>query len=101
MSRPFPSPRTNTAASFIRVNGKIRAREVRVIGAEGGQLGVYPLNEAINLARQQGVDLVEISPNAEPPVCRLVDFGKFRYELAKKERIPASTSTPRPSRKCN
>ena len=86
MSRPFPSPRNNSAASFIRVNGKIRAREVRVIGAEGGQLGVYPLNEAINLARQQGVDLVEISPNAVPPVCRLVDFGKFRYEQAKKEK---------------
>jgi translation initiation factor IF-3 len=86
LSRPFPSPRNNSAASFIRVNGKIRAREVRVIGPEGGQLGVYPLNEAINLARQQGVDLVEISPNAVPPVCRLVDFGKFRYEQAKKEK---------------
>jgi translation initiation factor IF-3 len=86
LSRPFPSPRNNSAASFIRVNGKIRAREVRVIGAEGGQLGVFPLNEAINLARQHGVDLVEISPNAVPPVCRLVDFGKFRYEQAKKEK---------------
>ncbi len=70
----------------MRVNGKIRAREVRVIGADGKQLGVFQLNDALNLARQQGVDLVEISPNAQPPVCRLVEIGKFRYELAKKEK---------------
>lgn len=70
----------------MRVNGKIRAREVRVIGADGKQLGVFQLNDALNLARQQGVDLVEISPNAVPPVCRLVEIGKFRYELAKKEK---------------
>lgn len=89
MSRPFVPPQrggNNNAASFIRVNGKIRAREVRVIGPEGNQLGVFPLNDAINLARQHAVDLVEISPNAVPPVCRLVDFGKFRYEQAKKEK---------------
>jgi translation initiation factor IF-3 len=85
LSRPFP-PRNSSPASFIRVNGKIRAREVRVIGVDGKQLGVIPLNEAINLARTHSVDLVEISPNAVPPVCRLVDFGKFRYELAKKEK---------------
>jgi translation initiation factor IF-3 len=70
----------------MRVNGKIRAREVRVIGPDHKQLGVYPLNDALNLARQHGVDLVEISPNAVPPVCRLVEIGKFRYELAKKEK---------------
>ncbi|HTB82016.1 MAG TPA: translation initiation factor IF-3 [Candidatus Sulfotelmatobacter sp.] len=86
MSRPFTPQRNQSAASFIRVNGKIRAREVRVIGPDSHQIGVLPLNDAINLARQQGVDLVEISPNAVPPVCRLVDFGKFRYELAKKEK---------------
>jgi translation initiation factor IF-3 len=89
LSRPFVPPQrggNNNAASFIRVNGKIRAREVRVIGPEGNQLGVFPLNEAINLARHHAVDLVEISPNAVPPVCRLVDFGKFRYEQAKKEK---------------
>lgn len=85
MSRPFP-PRNSSPASFIRVNGKIRAREVRVIGVDGKQLGVVQLNDAINLARTHGVDLVEISPNAVPPVCRLVDFGKFRYEQAKKEK---------------
>jgi translation initiation factor IF-3 len=70
----------------MRVNGKIRAREVRVIGADGKQLGVFQLNDALTLARQHGVDLVEISPNAVPPVCRLVEIGKFRYELAKKEK---------------
>ena len=85
MSRPF-SPRNSSPASFVRVNGKIRAREVRVIGVDGGQLGVIPLTEALNLARQHAVDLVEIAATAVPPVCRLVDFGKYRYEIAKKEK---------------
>ena len=70
----------------MRVNGKIRAREVRVIGPDGRQLGVFMLNDALNLARQHGVDLVEIAATAVPPVCRLVDFGKYRYEMAKKEK---------------
>lgn len=86
MSRPFPSSRNSSPASFIRVNGKIRAREVRVIGVDGTQVGVISLTDAINLARQHGVDLVEVSANAVPPVCRLVDFGKYRYEIAKKEK---------------
>ena len=85
MSRPFPS-RNSSPASFVRVNGKIRAREVRVIGVDGRQLGVITLNDALNLARQNGVDLVEIAATAVPPVCRLVDFGKYRYEIAKKEK---------------
>jgi translation initiation factor IF-3 len=59
---------------------------VRVIGPEGAQLGVIPLADAINLARQHSVDLVEIAPNATPPVCRLVDYGKYRYEQSKKEK---------------
>jgi translation initiation factor IF-3 len=86
LSRPFPSQRNSSPASFIRVNGKIRAREVRVIGVDGTQLGVITLTDAINLARQHGVDLVEIAATAVPPVCRLVDFGKYRYEIAKKEK---------------
>lgn len=86
MSRPFPSRPSAPPASFVRVNGKIRAREVRVIGVDGSQLGVFSLPDAINLARGKGVDLVEIAPNATPPVCRLVDFGKFRYEQSKKEK---------------
>jgi translation initiation factor IF-3 len=86
LSRPFP-PRNSSPASFTRINGKIRAREVRVIGSDGKQqLGVMLLNDAINLARQAGVDLVEIAAAAVPPVCRIVDFGKYRYEMAKKEK---------------
>ncbi len=85
MSRPFP-PRQFPQKDFIRVNNKIRAREVRVIGDEGEQLGVMSLNEALGMARQRGVDLVEIAAAANPPVCRLVDYGKFRYEQSKKDK---------------
>jgi translation initiation factor IF-3 len=86
LSRPFPSRNFSSSASFVRVNGKIRAREVRVIAVDGKQLGVLSLSEALNLARASGVDLVEIAPTATPPVCRVVDYGKYRYEQAKKEK---------------
>jgi len=86
LSRPFSPRSSGFSGSFVRVNGKIRAREVRVVGDDGKQLGVLALGEAINLARSHGVDLVEIAPNATPPVCRLVDFGKYRYEQSKKEK---------------
>ena len=86
MSRPFSSRSFSPASSFVRVNGKIRAREVRVIGTDNQQLGILSLGDALTMARQQGVDLVEIAPNATPPVCRLVDYGKFRYEQAKREK---------------
>lgn len=86
MSRPFASRSSASASSFVRVNGKIRAREVRVIGDEGQQIGVFSLHDAIKMAQSQRVDLVEIAPNATPPVCRLVDYGKFRYEQAKKDK---------------
>jgi len=69
-----------------RINGRIRAREVRVIGVEGQQVGILDVATALSMARQYQVDLVEIAPNAQPPVCRLVDYGKFRYELSKKDR---------------
>jgi translation initiation factor IF-3 len=85
LSRPFPS-RSWSNTPIVRVNGKIRAREVRVIGLEGQQIGVLPLADAIRQAQSLGVDLVEIAPNATPPVCRIVDFGKFRYEQAKKDK---------------
>lgn len=85
MSRPF-SPRHAPAGPSVRINGKIRAREVRVIGDEGQQLGVLPLSEALALARNRGVDLVEVAPNATPPVCRLVDFGKYKYEQEKRQK---------------
>ena len=86
MSRPFPARSFSPPASFTRVNGKIRAREVRVIDEDQKNLGVLPLGEAINMARAKGVDLVEVASAANPPVCRLVDFGKYRYELAKQEK---------------
>jgi translation initiation factor IF-3 len=86
LSRPFSSRSFSPPAPFTRVNGKIRSREVRVIGDDQKNLGVISLSEAINLARARGVDLVEVNPNAVPPVCRLVDFGKFRYEQAKREK---------------
>jgi translation initiation factor IF-3 len=86
LSRPYSPRSAPSPTSFIRINGKIRAREVRVVGDEGKQLGVMSLSDALNLARNAGVDLVEIAPNAVPPVCRIVDFGKYRYEMAKKEK---------------
>lgn len=86
MSRPFPSRSPSNSGSFVRVNGKIRAREVRVIGVDGNQLGILGLGEALNMARAAAVDLVEIAPNATPPVCRLIDYGKFRYEQAKRDK---------------
>ena len=69
-----------------RRNGKIRAREVRVIDENKEQIGVLPLGDALRLAHSKGLDLIEIAPNATPPVCRIVDYGKFRYEEAKKEK---------------
>jgi len=71
---------------FVRVNQKIRAREVRVIDPEGKQVGVMPTSQALSLAQQYGMDLVEIAPNANPPVCKVVEFGKFKYEQEKRER---------------
>jgi translation initiation factor IF-3 len=86
LSRPFSPSSFSPPAPFTRVNGKIRAREVRVIDGDQKNLGVLALGDAINLARSKGVDLVEVNPAAVPPVCRLVDFGKFRYEQAKREK---------------
>jgi len=86
LSRPFPPRNFSSSGSFVRVNGKIRAREVRVIGVDGKQLGIISLGDALNLARASGVDLVEIAPTATPPVCRIVDYGKYRYEQAKKDK---------------
>jgi translation initiation factor IF-3 len=67
-----------------RVNERIRAREVRVIDEEGGQLGVMQPFEAVKMARERGLDLVEISPTADPPVCKITDYGKFLYQQNKK-----------------
>ncbi len=69
-----------------RMNEKIRAREIRVIGDDGEQFGILSVNEALALATEKNLDLVEISPNATPPVCKIMDYGKFKYEKTKKEK---------------
>ncbi len=68
-----------------RVNGQIRVDEVRVIAADGEQVGVLPTRQAIAMAEEDGLDLVEVSPTAKPPVCRIMDYGKYRYEQSKKQ----------------
>jgi translation initiation factor IF-3 len=85
LSRPFPARSFRSREPLHRRNGKIRAREVRVIDDAKQQLGVMSLNDALRLAQARDLDLVEIAPNATPPVCRIVNYGKFLYEEAKKE----------------
>jgi translation initiation factor IF-3 len=70
----------------LRVNDQIRAREVRLVGPEGEQVGIVPIGEAIRLAQDTDLDLVEVAPTARPPVCKLMDYGKFKYESAQKAR---------------
>lgn len=70
----------------MRINREIRAPRVRVIDKDGGQLGVLTLGEALMKAEMAGLDLIEISPNSEPPVCKIIDYGKFRYQQTKKEK---------------
>lgn len=69
----------------MRRNEQIRARELRVIAADGEQLGILQRNEALGIAKEAGLDLVEVAPNADPPVCRIMDYGKFKYEEQKKK----------------
>ena len=75
-----------TISDKTRINEKIRAKEVRVIGEEGEQLGVLSLRDALELANEKKLDLVEVAENAVPPVCRIMDYGKFRYEKEKKDK---------------
>ena len=70
-----------------KANERIRALDVQVIGSDGGNLGAMPLNKAIELAKQEGLDLIEISPNANPPVCKIMDMGKFKYDAQKKANL--------------
>ena len=70
----------------MRINEEIRAREVRVVADEGEQLGIMSGRDALNLALERHMDLVEIAPNAKPPVCRIMDYGKYRYEQQKREK---------------
>jgi translation initiation factor IF-3 len=75
-----------TAINELMINEQIRCKEVRVIGEEGQQLGVMALRDALNMAKDAGVDLVMVSPSANPPVCRIVDYGKFKYEQLRREK---------------
>jgi translation initiation factor IF-3 len=86
LSRPFPARSFHSREPKHRRNGKIRAREVRVIDEAKQQLGVMPLSEAIRLASGKGLDLIEIAPNATPPVCRIMEYGKFQYEESKRQK---------------
>ena len=70
----------------LRVNERIRAREVRLIDENGAQVGILPFREALQVAKDKGLDLIEVSGNANPPVCRIMDYGKYRYETGKRER---------------
>lgn len=77
----------------LRKNERIRMPEVRVIGADGKQIGVIPTSEALRLAKREGLDLVEVSPTTRPPVCRILDFGKYMYEQSKKTKEAKTTTT--------
>ena len=77
---------------YIRKNDRIRAREVRVIGPDGGMLGVMPPDEALKIAKSHALDLVEVASSANPPVCRILEFGKYKYELSKNKRNKEKTS---------
>lgn len=70
---------------WVNINQQIRAREVRVIDPDGNQVGVVPTDKALAVALEFGLDLVEISPNATPPVCKIMDYGRYKYELTKKQ----------------
>lgn len=70
----------------MRVNEAISAKEVRVVGKEGKQLGIMEIGKALEIARKEGLDLIEIAPQASPPVCRVIDYGKFRYQQEKRQR---------------
>ncbi len=77
--------RSTTQPPANRVNNQIRISPIRVIGPDGAQLGIISTDEALNRARDAGLDLVEVAPNEKPPVCRIMDFGKFKYEKNKKK----------------
>ncbi len=76
----------NIASKELAINENIKFKEVRVIGADGAQLGILPIDKALDAAYAADLDLVNISPNAEPPVCKIMDYGKYRFEQAKREK---------------
>ena len=95
----FPRPRfprgpvPNQNKDEHRLNERIRVPQVRLIDEKGVQVGVVPTYEALQMARERGLDLMEVSPNAQPPVCKICDYGKFKYEKKKKEQIARKKQT--------
>jgi len=85
--------RSRIKQKYTRINHQIRVPKVRVIGADGEQIGILSTDEAITRAASANLDLVEIAPGADPPVCRIMDFGKFKYELSKKEKVSRKKQT--------
>ncbi|MFO7525448.1 MAG: translation initiation factor IF-3 [Ignavibacteriaceae bacterium] len=79
--------------SSVRVNEEIKASKVRVIDVDGSQLGIFTVRDAIKLSVERGFDLVEIAPQAVPPVCKIIDFGKFKYEQQKRDKIQKKNQT--------
>ena len=92
VKKPSGNKRFQQNRNYIRKNDKIRAREVRVIGADGEMLGVMPPEEAVKIAKSHGLDLVEVAASARPPVCRILEFGKYKYELSKNKRNKEKTA---------
>ena len=76
-----------------RINDRIRAREVRLVGADGAQIGITPLSQALDMARELELDLVEVADKANPPVCRIMDYGKYKYEAAQRAKESRKKST--------
>ena len=77
----------SSSSDNLRINYRIRAREVRVIGADGSQLGIMETKAAIQLAESQNLDLAEVAPTSNPPVCKILDYGKYKYQLKKKQKV--------------
>ena len=92
VKKPSGNKRFQQNRNYIRKNDKIRAREVRVIGPDGEMLGVMPPEEAVKIAKSHGLDLVEVAASARPPVCRILEFGKYKYELSKNKRNKEKTA---------
>lgn len=95
----YPKPKGKSGnwrrpgSNYVRKNERIRAPEVRVIGPDGGQLGLMHPRDALAIAKKVGLDLVEVSANARPPVCRILDYGKYQYEQSKKQKESKSSTS--------
>ncbi len=85
IARPRQTTRPPVKSDKTNINTRIKAREVRLIGPDGSQVGITPIQKALEAAAEAGLDLVEISPNANPPVCKIMDYGRFKYEVTKKQ----------------